>query len=99
MPVDWTSHPQTRLCAQSIRRFVADELAGEPLWAAKEPRLCRLLPLWQQARKGLPLRLTAGIMVRNQLEVAASLAARDGWAYGHASLLWEPPLLEDERAT
>src|SRR3546814_7132924 len=45
MPVDWTAHPQTRLCAQSIRRFVADELAGEPLWAVKEPRLCRLLPL------------------------------------------------------
>src|SRR3546814_5942708 len=80
MPVDWTAHPQTRLCAQSIRRFVAEELAGEPLWAVKEPRLCRLLPLWPQALKGLPLRLTAVIMVRNPLDVAASLARRDGMA-------------------
>ena len=99
MPVDWIAHPQAQQCANSIRRFVADELAGEPLWAVKEPRLCRLLPLWPQALSGLPVRLTAVIMVRNPLEVAASLARRDGMAYGHAFLLWAQHLLEAERAS
>src|SRR3546814_17392896 len=60
MPVDWTAHPQTRLCAQSIRRFVAEALAGEPLWAVKKPRLCRLLQSWPKALKGLPLRRSTG---------------------------------------
>lgn len=99
MPADWIAHPQAALCAQAIRRFVADELASEPVWAVKEPRLCRLLPLWPQALSGLPVRLTAAIMVRNPLEVAASLARRDGMAYGHAYLLWTQHLLEAERAT
>lgn len=99
MPADWTAHPQTRLCAQAIRRFVVDEQAGESVWAVKEPRLCRLLPLWPQALARLPVRLTAAIMVRNPLEVAASLARRDGMAYGHAYLLWTQHLLEAERAT
>lgn len=99
MPVDWIAHPQAQSCAKSIRRFVADELAGHALWAVKEPRLCRLLPLWPQALDGLKVRLTAVIMVRNPLEVAASLARRDGMAYGHAYLLWAQHLLEAERAT
>jgi len=99
MPADWIAHPQTRLCAQAIRRFVASELAGESVWAVKEPRLCRLLPLWPQAVAKLPVRLTAVIMVRNPLEVAASLARRDGMAYGHAYLLWAQHLLEAERAS
>ncbi len=99
MPVDWIAHPQAQSCAKSIRRFVADELAEQALWAVKEPRLCRLLPLWPQALNVLPLRLTAVIMVRNPLEVAASLARRDGMAYGHAYLLWAQHLLEAERAT
>src|SRR3546814_7806557 len=38
-------------------------------------------------------------MVRNPREVAASLARRDGMAYGHAYLLWAQHLLEAERAT
>lgn len=99
MPADWLAHPQTRRSAQAIHRFVADELAGESLWAVKEPRLCRLLPLWPQAVAKLPVRLTAVIMVRNPMEVAASLARRDGMAYGHAYLLWAQHLLEAERAT
>ncbi|PKM03322.1 MAG: glycosyl transferase family 1 [Gammaproteobacteria bacterium HGW-Gammaproteobacteria-6] len=99
MPEDWAAHPQAQRCAQSIRRFVADELAGEPLWAVKEPRLCRLLPLWPMALRGLELRLTAVIMVRNPLEVAASLARRDGTDPAAAILLWMQHLIEAERAS
>src|SRR3546814_16211456 len=59
MPVDWTAHPQTRLCAQSIRRFVAEELAGEPLRSAerREGKECvstcssRWLPTHQKQKK------------------------------------------------
>lgn len=65
------------------------ELHPESPWAWKDPRLCLTLPFW------LPLlpRVTVVILVlRSPLEIAASLARRDGFSPEHGVALWERSL-------
>ena len=99
MPEEWLAHPQTRRTGQAIARFVGEELLGEKLWAVKEPRMCRLMPMWTQALSPLPVRLVSILVIRNPLEVAASLARRNGMDHAGAILLWMQHLLEAERAS
>ena len=61
----------------------------------KDPRLCRLLPVWEPviAESGIPL----VIILRHPAAVAASLSARDGFSTDKALLLWLVNNLEMER--
>ena len=68
-----------------------------PLWGAKDPRLCRLLPVWlgMLDELGVPVR---GICVlRHPAEVAESLALRNGFSADKSGLLWLRYVLEAER--
>ena len=64
------------------RVLTADLLPAEP-WAWKDPRLCLTLPFWQSV---LATRPAMVVCLRHPLEVAASLARRNGFAvpYGLA---------------
>ncbi|MGH8172691.1 MAG: glycosyltransferase [Rhodanobacteraceae bacterium] len=87
---DWKRPPATAPAAavDAFRRAVAgilDALDSRRPWFIKEPRLCLL------ARELLPL-LTRPVfvhVVRDPLEVADSLAARDGMGIAQALELWE----------
>ena len=80
---------------QAIQPFVArlDKLvrrdfANAYIWALKDPRMCRLLPLWiplLEARRAKP---TFICMNRNPFEVVASLQKRDGFSKEKALVLW-----------
>jgi hypothetical protein len=59
----------------------------------KDPRLCLLLPFW---RTVVPVDTTV-LVVRHPLEVADSLAARNGMARPEAALLWLRYLLAAAR--
>lgn len=67
--------------------------------ALKDPRLCRLLPLWKQAfeRCGIDARYV--LPYRDPREVAASLHRRNHLAQNHGQQLWLRYLLDSERAT
>lgn len=77
----------------------AEQLVERPRWILKDPRLCRLLPLWR------PLLTAAGaewrylFVVRYPKSVAASLAARDKLAPPTSMALWLRHYLEAEEAT
>ncbi|WP_370307106.1 glycosyltransferase [Sinimarinibacterium flocculans] len=70
----------------------------EPL-ALKEPRLCRLLPLWRTALAHRGWRAVAILPVRHPWEVATSLAARNGLALESGLLLWLRYVLDAERGS
>jgi hypothetical protein len=75
------------------------ELDGAEPWAAKDPRICRLLPLWREvfdARGSSPACL---FVLRHPREVAASLATRDAMPLRQACVLWLRHLLEAEAAS
>jgi hypothetical protein len=58
---------------------------GAP-WVWKDPRTSVLLPFW---RRALGPRLVAVVVVRNPLEVAASMQRRDGVPVSFGVALWE----------
>ena len=63
----------------------ARQALGEPSMVLKDPRLALLLPQWARLI-GWP-RATVGV-IRNPVEVAQSLAARNGIVEDHAISLW-----------
>lgn len=69
------------------RKFQAtiSDLNQSPVWVLKEPRLCLLLPLLVDFIR----QPTCIHVVRNPLEVAHSLRARNGFAIASGLALWE----------
>jgi hypothetical protein len=59
---------------------------GADRWAWKDPRLCVLLPFW---RAVLPGQHSVVLVARHPLDVAASLASRNGLERPHALAVWE----------
>ena len=74
-PLSWDD--AAREIAQRLRAIVADEFAGKPLWAVKDPRMCRLMPLWRGIFRAAGTNASCLIVLRSPVEVARSLARRD----------------------
>jgi len=100
-----TWHTLTPLEADALRgpRFTAERQEAANIlrtklgvmpFAFKDPRTAVLLPLWQCVFEDLGLDDRYVIAVRNPLESAASLEARDGMAPAKAMLLWSKHLLD-----
>ena len=70
-----------------------------PLAGVKDPRMCRLMPLWFPVFKTLGIEPRFVLIVRHPWEVAQSLAERDGIDQTKSYLLWLQHMLEAERAT
>lgn len=82
---------------QQLALLVQDEYGTSPLFVVKDPRVSRLLPLWFAVLGQLQVAPATAIAVRNPLEVAASLKARDGFTTTKSLLLWLRHTLESER--
>jgi hypothetical protein len=65
----------------------------------KDPRQCRLLPLWTALFERRPFQVAVVLAVRHPEAVAASLVSRDQLPLDRALLLWLSHTLEAERAT
>jgi len=93
MPNGWMQHPATSQVYSQLRTLLLE--AGdqqEGLWAIKDPRCSRLLPLWIELCRELAIPLRLLLAVRNPVEVVTSLVRRDGPLVGmeplRAQLLW-----------
>ncbi len=69
------------------------------LWGIKDPRLCRLLPLWLDIFQELGFAPHFLIPVRNPHEVTSSLIQRDQFRIHHGLMLWFVYNLEAEYYT
>ncbi|MHB8528251.1 MAG: sulfotransferase family protein [Caulobacteraceae bacterium] len=88
-----------RVCQAELAAVVARDFAAAPLFAMKDPRICKLLPIWKAALAELGVRPLAVMPVRNPLEVALSLQRRNGVTREHALALWLVHALAAERET
>jgi len=66
-------------------RLLIEGFASASAWGWKDPRNSLTLPFWQ----GLLPKLKTVIIVRNPLEVAYSMRARNGTSYSFGLRLWE----------
>jgi len=99
LPSNWLLLEEAELARRQIRSFVKDNLLPGRLWALKEPRLCRLAPLWIEVleEEGVDVRVI--VPIRHPDEVASSLARRNGIIAERSDLLWIQHVLEAEAST
>src|SRR5262245_28898391 len=78
--------------ALEARRELADEIkkdfSDSRLFVVKDPRITRLLPLWLSLLDELGIEPVVAILVRNPLEVAASLSKREGFSPAQSFLMY-----------
>ncbi|WP_147653417.1 hypothetical protein [Vulcaniibacterium gelatinicum] len=94
LPPGWLHSPAADAARARIRDETLAGLAPHAPWALKDPRLCRLLPLWRPLLEAAGVRAGALFVLRHPDEVAASLQARDRLPAALAHLLWLRHVLE-----
>jgi hypothetical protein len=87
--IDWTRLPDLQVYKDKLISIVTKEIASaKGLWGFKDPRTCRLLPLWKQIFAELQLQPLYVLAVRDPAVVVDSLLKRDGLDPLHSELIW-----------
>ncbi|MBT7371267.1 MAG: glycosyltransferase, partial [Gammaproteobacteria bacterium] len=79
-----TSTPELEARAQELLKT---KFAETDRWAVKDPRMCLLMPFWQEQFKALGIEAVSIVVHRNPLDVAASLERRNSFDKRHCLLL------------
>lgn len=95
----WWQLPVVVPFFEKLRRYIVRDFAKAAIWGLKDPRMCRLLPLWLLLFEQENISPVFVCMNRNPLEVVASLQKRDGFSKQKALLLWLSYTLAAERET
>jgi hypothetical protein len=101
-PIDlkWFKDPSKRLHRiEQAKKLIAQEFPKGNLLVLKDPRICRLLPIWLTALEQSDIDVTVLLISRNPLEVAASLEARNQINLTQSNLLWLEHMLPAEKQT
>ena len=99
LPADWAEREITRQIRSDLIEILKRDFADSSLFGIKDPRLCRLMPLWLPIFQTLEVEPHFVFVVRHPWEVAESLARRDGIKHAKSYLLWLEHLVQAERAT
>ncbi|HEX4299986.1 MAG TPA: glycosyltransferase [Gammaproteobacteria bacterium] len=96
LPDKWWTYQAIQPQRLALRSLLLRDFGRAPLGCVKDPRLCRLLPLWQELLQELgwePLYILAG---REPAEIIASLETRNAFSAEQSALLTLRHLLEAE---
>ena len=85
LPAGWELDPSLEDLRRDARAIIAKDFGRANAWTFKDPRTCLLLPFWR------PLLGAVEYVIchRHPLEVADSLASRDGLPIADGVRLWE----------
>ena len=98
-PASWLDTNAADEYRTRLVSVLSDEYPASDPFVVKDPRICRLLPLWTRVLDDLGVDAGFLLTLRNPLEVAASLAHRDGFGHSKGLLLWLRHMLDAERGT
>jgi glycosyltransferase involved in cell wall biosynthesis len=84
---------------KDLERVILEEFDQSPLFVIKDPRICRLLPLWIRVFKTMDIDPYFVLTIRHPDEVAASLFKRNQFSHEKSLALWCTHTLEAERET
>jgi len=100
---DWTAldidhmntKQRTEFC-QGVGKILRSEYKDAPFIVVKDPRICRFAELFAQAVEQAGYTVKCVNVIRNPLEVNASLTRRNAMSDVHANLLWLRHVLDGE---
>jgi hypothetical protein len=95
----WYQTPSAASRILEVKQAISAEFGHQPFFVLKDPRICRLVPLFRDVLRELDIDPCAVIIFRHPAEVAASLKRRDQLLTRHARLLWLRHVIEAERNT
>lgn len=99
LPQAWLTSPAAITARAEIQALVLRDFTGVPLWGIKDPRMCRLAPLWIDVVGGMGIEVSAVFVARLPVEVAHSLTRAHGLSEEAGVLSWLQHMAESERAT
>jgi hypothetical protein len=85
--------------ADDLAKLVHANFADAALYAVKDPRLCRLIPLWRRVLDRVGSPISPILVIRDPQDVALSMLVRDRLPLPGGHLLWLRHVLEAEAAT
>jgi glycosyltransferase involved in cell wall biosynthesis len=94
LPDGWLTSAAADAARAEIRVIVQRDFDGVPLWGLKDPRLCRLAPLWIEVLQEIGVKVVSVFMMRSPLEVGQSLHHTHRLSVPHGVLLWMQHLQE-----
>ncbi|MDJ0864223.1 MAG: hypothetical protein QNJ82_18530 [Gammaproteobacteria bacterium] len=95
MPAGWQERAEVEAVGTKIRDLLKKLGDESPLFAIKDPRLCRTLPVWKRAAQAVGLRLVFAHVFRHPVQVVRSLQKRDpDYTMAEGLLLWLNHVLE-----
>ena len=96
---EWYTSPIAEDFRERARAVLTSEFGDSRLFVLKDPRVCRLLKFWKEAIDGIGAEPVVALPVRNPLEVAASLRARDAIDPSIGALIWLRNVLDAEASS
>lgn len=99
IPGEWFGSAPAASFTEELVAAVHEDFGNAAMFVVKDPRLCRLLPIWRGVLAQLDAHALHVLVIRNPLEAARSLEQRDNIAIGYGCLLWLRHVLEAERET
>lgn len=97
LPDKWWESRTVQPFVGRLSAYIKRDFSNAPVWALKDPRMCRMLPLWfpiLARERASPIFVC---MNRNPFEVVGSLQKRDGFSREKALVLWLSHTLSAER--
>ena len=96
LPEDWWDKEDMSSYKKEIIDIIKQEFINTDFFGIKDPRLCLLLPLWNNVFKELNIKPYFIIPLRNPMEIALSLKKRNWFPVEKSLLLWSIHMLQAE---
>lgn len=97
LPVGWLNSQAALTAEAAIHELIESEFVSSMLWAIKDPRISRVLPLWKRILSQRGIRMVVLLVARRSSEVAASIQARNQWKPALSEMLWMRHVFDAER--
>lgn len=95
-PQNWQKSPRAVEFATRVKDVFSAEFADSSLFVVKDPRICRLFPIWKQVLQNANCEPAIVHTHRNPLEVATSLESRNRIPKTIGLLIWLRYVLDSE---
>jgi hypothetical protein len=81
---------------EAARQYLIRDFGRSRLFVLKDPRMCRLVPLWTRIFERTDMTMRAVLPLRHPLEVAQSLLDRNAIPIEHGLMMWLRHVLDAE---
>lgn len=87
-PEGWDKSKAAEKASKTLKDIIKQQFSNNGPFILKDPRMCRLMPLWIPLLNDMDINPCFVIIIRHPMEVALSLQKRNGFDLLKGHLLW-----------